>query len=457
MAKKTAGKNSKRIGSTPQSVDMLAILGGKPVRKKPFDYYPAFGKEELSAVINVMKSKKLSGFYADFLGGQKVKEFEAAFAKYHSVKHAIAVNSGTSALHIAVAAAGLGPGDEVITTPYTFTATASSILMHNAIPVFADIDPVTFNIDPAEIEKKITQSTKAILPVHLYGHPADMDAIMRIAKKHNLKVIEDVCQSPGSKYNGKLAGTFGDMACFSLVETKNIVTGEGGVIITNDDILAERCRLVRNHGEARAVGKPREYISNILGWNYRMTELEAAIGLCQIKKLDSLNKIRVKNASFLAAELGKIKNFSKYFDLPKSVGNVGVVPHLYALKYKPEAAGISREVIINALSAEGIPVSVGYPHPLYENPVFRDKKVYGEKGCPYNCKFYSGSVDYSAGMCPNAEYLSKKSVIWFTRIAYPQTINDINDVAAAFEKLVKNMDELKDFKTKTRNLTELKT
>jgi perosamine synthetase len=272
---------------TTVSAQTLALLGGKPVRTEPFPDYPVIGAEEKLAVMEVLDSGRLSTFSASrqgFLGGQKIQAFEAAFAEYHGTAHAIAVNSATSGLHAAVAACEIGPGDEVIVPPYTFTATATAVLHHNAIPVFADIDPVTFCLDAARVEAAVTPRTKAIIPVHLLGHPADMDAIMAVAQRHGLKVIEDCAQAPGARYKGRLVGTMGDCGVFSFQETKNMATGEGGMVITNDDAIAERARMVRNHGEAVVAGEARRYLTSTIGWNYRMTEIEAAIGLVQLGK-----------------------------------------------------------------------------------------------------------------------------------------------------------------------------
>ena len=422
--------------------EKLAILGGEPIRKKPFPPYPVIGKEEIAAVNDVMKRGHLSSFAAstgpEFLGGRKVREFEENFAEYHGVDYAIAVNSATAGLHISLAAAGVGPGDEVIVPPYTFTSTATSVLMHNAIPVFVDIDPKTYCLDPAKVWDAITPSTKAIIPVHLLGHPAEMDSIMRIAKEHDLTVMEDCAQSPGAKYKGKLVGTIGDLSVFSFQETKNMMTGEGGMVITNDLLLAERCRMVRNHGEAVIEGKSRSYISNIIGWNYRMTEIEAAIGIEQLKQLNKFNEIRIRNSKFLSKKLSKIKGIN----IPHEAPNILHVYHVYGMRYNEEEMGISREIFVNALHAEGIPFGTGYPHPLYENPLFKEQIAYGDKGCPFTCKFYKGKVSYESGICPVAEDLCYKRALWLFNIRPPTTLKDMQGVVDAFIKIVENVDPL---------------
>lgn len=419
-------------------MEKLALLGGKKTRDKPFPPFPIMDEKEVNAVMEVLKSRNLSTFHSSFAGGEKVREFESNFASYHKVKHAIAVNSGTAALHIAVAAAGVGPGDEVIIPPYTFSATATTVLHHNGIPVFADIDLKTFNIDPEKIREKITPQTKAIIPVHLYGNVADMDSIMEIAQEHNLIIIEDNAQSPGATYNGKLAGTIGHMGTFSFQETKNIMTGEGGMTISNDDKLAERARLVRNHGEYFLEGKPRDYVHNILGWNYRMTELEAAIGVEQLKRLDELNDIRIKNAEYLTKGLSKIEGIEP----PYVSDKVKHVYHMYATLYDEEKFKVPRQKVVEALEAEGIPIWPGHKRPLYENPLFMEKKTYGEKGCPFTCAFYKGNVTYEKNMCPLAEEACKKAIV-LSHIRPPATTEDMQDIIDAFEKVIGNIQELK--------------
>jgi len=416
----------------------LALLGGEKTREKPFPPFPVMDEKEINAVMAVLKNKAISKFHLGFRGGETVQEFEKKFAEYHGVKHAIAVNSGTASLHIAVAAAGVGPGDEVITTPYTFSASATSVLHHNGIPVFADINPKTFNLDPEKVREKITDSTKAIIAVHLYGHPVDMDPIMELAQEQDLKVIEDNAQSPGALYNNKLAGTIGDFGTFSFQQTKNIMTGEGGMTITDDDELAERARMVRNHGEYYLEGKPRAYVTNILGWNYRMTELEAAVGIEQLKRLDELNDIRIRNADFLTSELSKIEGIIT----PHVSEKAKHVYHMYQVIYDEERFKIPRNLIADAITAEGIPIWPGHRKPLYDNPLFLEKQTYGEEGCPFTCKFYKGNVDYEMGMCPVTEKTCN-TAITLSHIRPPATLEDMQTIVDTFKKVMENIDELK--------------
>lgn len=416
--------------------EKLAIHGGRPVRFTPFPGYPLIGEEEVNAVSEVVRSGKLSMFDLDFLGGDKVQTFEEDFARYHGVRFGISVNSGTAALHVALAALQIGPGDEVIVPPYTFTATASSVLMNNAVPVFTDVSFATANLDTEKLEDAITPRTRAIIPVHLFGHPAEMGAIMEMADAHDLSVIEDCAQSPGAEYKGKKTGTFGDLAAFSFQRTKNMTTGEGGMIITDDEQLAHRCRLVRNHGEAFSMGQKREYLANVLGWNYRMTEMEAAIGIEQLKKLDAFNDVRIRNSQHLTKGLTGIEGITPAFE----ASYVKHVYSTYALRYNEKITGIPKKLFIKALAAEGIPIWNGYPHPLYENPIFKEKIVHGSQGCPFNCRFYQGKVDYAKTRCPISEELCN-SVFGFSAIRPPSSLNDMDDIITAVKKILSHKNE----------------
>ncbi len=425
------------------TADALALLGGQPVRNKPFPAYPVIGEEEKRAVMDVLESGQLSTFSASrqgFLGGRKIQAFEAAFAAYHGVTHAIAVNSATSGLHAAVAACEIGPGDEVLVPPYTFTATATAVLHHNAIPVFVDVDPATFCMDPNAVEAAITPRTKAIIPVHLLGHPADMDRILALARRHGLKVIEDCAQAPGARYKGRLVGTMGDCGVFSFQETKNMATGEGGMVITNQPDLAERARMVRNHGEAVIAGEARKYLTSTIGWNYRMTEIEAALGLVQLGKLDSLNRARKDLAWYLLDRLPRHPGLT----YPTEGTGIAHVYHVFGMTYDEGLVGLPRKRFIEALAAEGIPVGPGYPRPLYHNPLFQDRLAYGKQGCPFTCHLYQGgTVSYAKGLCPVAEALCASRALWTFVVRPPATTRDMDDIANAFAKVLEAVPALR--------------
>ncbi|AKB15920.1 MAG: aminotransferase DegT [Methanosarcina sp. 795] len=309
---------------------------------------PMLGKEEIDAVTEVLNS----GMIAQ---GPKVEEFELAFSEYNDCEYAVAVNSGTAALHIALLAHGIGKGDEVITSPFSFIATANSILYTGAKPVFADIEPDTYNIDPEKIQEKITLKTRAIMPVHLYGHPADMKAIMEIADDNKLIVIEDACQSHGAECLGKKVGSFGTGA-FSFYPTKNMTTSEGGMLTTNDKEIAEKAKMIRAHGS-----KVR-YLHEMLGFNLRMTDIAAAIGLVQLGKLDGFTSARQKNAKTLSAGLEKVS------EVVPPVIKTGCthVFHQYTIRAE------KRDQLAAFLKERDIGTGIHYPIPIHKQPLYRE-------------------------------------------------------------------------------------
>ncbi|MCS4541085.1 MAG: DegT/DnrJ/EryC1/StrS family aminotransferase [Euryarchaeota archaeon] len=313
---------------------------------------PILTENETQAVAEVLSSGIL-------VQGPKVQEFEKKFAKYLGVKHAIAVSSGTAALHLALLAAGIKKNDEVITTPYSFVASATAILFCNAIPVFIDIDK-SYNLDSGQITAAITEKTKAILPVHLFGHPADMPQIAEIANRRDLIVIEDCAQALGAEISHKKVGTFGTVACFSFYPSKAITTGEGGLIATNDGQIADKARLLRDHGQIA------KYEHIILGYNLRMTEIAAAIGLCQLEKLDEWNEKRIENAEQYAEQLKKIKDIEP----PFVAHNVKHVFNLYVCQTKQKL----RNKIVSYLQKNGIDARKGYPRPIYRQLLFKNHK-----------------------------------------------------------------------------------
>ena len=441
----------------------LAIFGGVPVREEPFKTSVVVDEREWEYVKQILEKREFSRFmgspskdiekqltmssveaesyesqYFTFLGGKMVRRFEAEFAKKFGVPYAISVNSATSGLSAALGSAGIGPGDEVITTCMSFNATATSILLFNSIPVFVDVDCKNYCLDPNEIEKAITPKTKAILVVHLLGNAADMDAIMKIAKRHNLIIIEDCAQSPGTKYKGNYVGTIGDIGVFSFQETKNMTTGEGGMVITKNPLLAKKIRLIRNHGESIPDSSwDEDSLVNIVGMNFRMTELTAALGVAQLAKLDENNRVRTKNTLFL---VDKLKNLS---GVSVPVYKSGVVPHVFPLLYDNRVTGVGRQKILAALRAEGIPVGSGYLRLMYENPLFLKKIAYGREQCPWSCHLYNYKREYKSGDCPIAENILREKFIWFYHINRPNGIDEMKDVVSAFEKVFENIEFLR--------------
>lgn len=422
----------------------LALLGGTPIRTRKYAPHITTGEEEKKAVLKVLERGILSEFEGTnneyFLGGEQVKLLEEEWAEKFGVKYAVSFNSATSALYAAVGACEVGPGDEVIITPYTMSATAAAILVYNAIPVFSDVEFEHYNLDPDVLESKITPRTKAIFVVHIFGHPADMTPIMNIANKYRIKVIEDAAQSPSALYNGKLTGTIGNIGVYSLNCNKVIQCGEGGIAVTDSEELAEKLRLIRNHAEAViASGRKTKSLINMIGWNYRMTEIEAAIAREQLKKLDTFNEARLKLVNYLNDKLKDIDGIS----IPKVRGNSTHVYYRYAIKIDVDRIGVKAPLFVKALNAEGMDFYVSYMKPLYLQPLYQNQIGYGDKGCPFKCPFYQGQINYQRGICPNVEML--ENIVISTEIVRPpQTTKEMNEIAAAIKKVIDNKDELQE-------------
>ncbi|HTO73242.1 MAG TPA: DegT/DnrJ/EryC1/StrS family aminotransferase, partial [Gemmatimonadales bacterium] len=372
----------------------LAIDGGRPIRSTPFPVYQTMGREERDAVNRVLDSGVLSQFLgtwsADFNGGPRVQELERKWAEYFGVRHAISVNSATSGLYAAIGALDLNPGDEVIVSPYTMSASAAGIMLYNGVPVFADIDPATYCLSPASVRRAITPRTRAIMIPDIFGHPADFDAFQLLAREHGLVLIEDAAQAPGARYRGRWAGTLGHMGVFSLNYHKTIHSGEGGVIVTDNDDLADRLRLIRNHGEAvvKAMGAP--HLSHIIGFNYRMTEIEAAIATVQLGRLEGLTTPREEATAYLR---------ERWAGLP------GITPattatdcrhawYVMALQVDSAELGTTRDWLVEALAAEGVPFGRGYVEPLYLQPIYQQRAFAAATG---------SRVSYARGLCPVTE------------------------------------------------------
>lgn len=312
---------------------------------------PLIGVEEQAAVQHVLASGMLAQ-------GPRVAAFERAFADFIGVKHAIATSNGTTALHAALLAHGIGAGDEVITTPFSFIASVNSILYCGARPVFVDID-ASFNIDALQIEAAITPRTRAIMPVHLYGQPADMATIAAIAQRHQLAIIEDACQAHGATYAGRNVGAFGT-GCFSFYATKNMTTGEGGMITTDDDAIAQQVRQIISHGM-----KVR-YYHDILGYNYRMTDVAAAIGIEQLQKLPAFNARRMENAQFYDRQLARVNGLRT----PQQSPTRTHVYHQYTLRVTP-SFGLGRDALAEVLGQQGISTGIYYPVPVHQQAALR--------------------------------------------------------------------------------------
>lgn len=451
-------------------MNKLAILGGKPVRKKPFVVEPMINKDEFNIVKKAMKNNNYSRYVGSnhvelekmlimnskqalnikakwsFLGGPNIRKFSYDFAKRFNVPYAIPINSATSALSVGLASLDIGPGDEVIVPAISWTSTATSVLLFNSIPRFAEVEKNTFCIDPESIEKLINKRTKAILVVHLAGNIANMKKIIEISKKYNLKIVEDVAQAPGCKYNNKYAGTLGDVGIFSFQQSKNIMTGEGGMLITKDAKVAKKARLIINHGEVffNEKSKISEMI-NVIGQNFRMTELSAALGIAQLKKLDRVNKWRLKNYNFLRKNLSKIEGFSFSKIDDGYLKNSEIYPHMFVLLYDEKKVGIKRDIFLKLLNSEGITSGSGYQRPMYLNPIFTKKIAYGSKGYPWNNHNFNTKHYYKKKLCPISEDLLYKKFIFFYQIAHSSTISDMKDIIKAIFKILANKKHANNF------------
>ena len=421
----------------------LALLGGPKAIAAPFKRYNSIGAEEVGAAKQVVESGVLSKFLgcwdADFYGGSKVQEFERACEAHFGVKHAITVNSATSGLIAAVGAIGIEPGDEVIVSPWTMCASATAILHWNAIPVFADIEPETFCLSPKSVEANITPYTKAIMAVDIFGHSSDMDALMVIARKYGLKVIADTAQAPGVFYKGKYAGTVSDVGVYSLNYHKHIHTGEGGILVTDDDDIAERVRLIRNHAEAVVGDKGVTDLRNMIGYNFRLGEIECAIGIEQLKKLDGMVKLRQRAAERLSIGLRQLPGLRT----PAVMPGCTHAYYVYSMVLDVARLGVFRARICEALEAEGLEGLVpGYQN-LHLLPLYQQKIAYGSHGFPWSSDICRRDVDYRKGICPIAEELHDSTYLGIAMCMHELPDQDVDLMIAAFKKVWGNMEALR--------------
>jgi perosamine synthetase len=338
--------------------EQLAIDGGKPVRERPMELRAFVDQREYDLVKQVLDR----GILSEFRAGPMARELEARFAAYHDCQFGVAVNSGTSALHLAVASLGIGPGDEVIVPPFTYVSTATVVLQQYAVPVFADIDPITFCVSPDSVEAAITSRTKAIIVVHLFGHPADLVVLRDVATRHGLALIEDCAQAHGARYCGQRVGAWGEVGCFSFYQSKNMTTGEGGMLVTNNEVLLRRARLLKECGNPRdAAGW---YYHVEIGYNYQMSDLQAAVGIAQLEKLEMMSVLRRRHAHLYTENLAGLG-----LALPQEIGEIEHVYHLYPILLPPGYAA-QRDWFVQALKAENVLAGATYPQSLHQNPLF---------------------------------------------------------------------------------------
>ena len=409
-------------------VEKLAIEGGPPIRKEPWPRRSQFDEKELKAVINVMKNAIEGTGSLWRRGGRECIRFEREFAEFFNVKYAVAVSSGTAAIHTALASLRLNPGYEVITSPITDVGTITPIIYQNLIPVFADVDPETMNITPESIEEKITDKTRVIIPVHLWGAPCDMDPIMEIAEKHELTVIEDCAQAHGATYKGKYVGTIGDMGSFSLMAGKHITTGgEGGAIITNNENYYQNVMIF-----SRSRYSPWAAIRFDIDYpvlNYRLTELQAAVGLVQLKKLPQIISKRRR----LCMKLAKLISDLETVSFPKILNNTEPSFWFLPLFVNLEKITVSLDKFVDALQGEGIPCGARYTvAPMYEYRFIKQRNTYGYSKCPWTCPYYGQEINYHDS-CPNA----KKALDRVITLPIHESCSEkeIEDIALALEKI----------------------
>lgn len=409
----------------------LAIDGGIPVRTESFPPRIMFGKEEKKAVAKLMEKASHEDTasaldrYAD--EETEVDLYEKEFADYFGVKYATAVSSGTAAIHSALEALKLEPGDEVITSPITDPGTIAPILFQNCIPVFADVNYETLNIDPESVKEKITERTKAVIVVHLAGQPADICPIMEVAKEHNLVVIEDCAQAHGAKYKGRCVGSIGDIGCFSLMSGKHMTSGgQGGMVITNDEEFYWNAKRFADRGKPF---NSKEETNLFLGLNYRMTQLEAAIGRVQLKKLASIMEKREWVIERLREGMKELVATRMW----KVIEDVQVNPWFCFLHYDKDKTRTDKETFVKALQGEGIPVVAHYMKPMSEWIWIKEKKTYGSSGCPWMCS-RGRDVDYT-DCCPVAEKALADHMTLCIHECW--TRKEIEDTLKAFEKVEK--------------------
>jgi dTDP-4-amino-4,6-dideoxygalactose transaminase len=407
---------------------LLAIHGGPKAREKAFPAWPVFDASDEQALLEVLRSSRWGR-----IDGDLVAAFEERFAAYQDARYGVACSSGTAALRLALLAAGIEEGDEVIVPPYTFVATASAVVEANAVPVFADIEPDTFNIDPAAIKRALTSRTRAIIPVHFAGQAADMQRIMEIARRRGLVVIEDAAHGHGATWQHRKLGSIGEMGCFSFQSSKNLTAGEGGMILTSSPDLERLLRALHTCG--RYPERP-WYEHHLIGGNYRMTEFQGALLSAQLARLEEQTRIRDQNGQYLNVRLGQIPGIRP---LTRGHGETRHSYHLYIFRYDPEAFdGAPRDQFLAALQAEGIPCSGGYATGLYSQPLFAGR-AFGPFGGARRAR---SNLRYDTANFPACERACAEAC-WLFQPMLLGTRADMDDIVRAVEKIYKNRAELR--------------
>lgn len=414
--------------------ESLALLGGKPARTHPFTPWPLFDQRDEKAVVRTLRSGKWG-----CLQGSEVAKFEKKFATAHGCKHGIAVANGTVSLRIALLAAGLSAHDEVIIPSYSFFSTASAVVESNMVPVFADISLDSFNLDPRSVAAAITPRTRALIPVHFAGQCADMRALTALSRKHDLFVLEDAAHAHGARHQGRSAGALGHIASFSFQSSKNLTAGEGGILTTNDDALAERCRSIRNCGRTPT---GIWYEHHVLSGNYRLGEFQGAVLNSQLDRLEAQTRRREANGKYLARRLSRLPGI---FPQKRTAETTRHSYHLFMLRLDEKQFGVPRVAVLQALKAEGIPCSPGYGFSLHQQPFFRNK-AFG----PYLSNV-SRRLNFGRAHCPNSDLICREQCVWLEQSILLGTRSDIEDIASAFEKVYENRQTLNAWAKKIRH------
>jgi perosamine synthetase len=406
----------------------LAINGGTPVRTRPFPPQKKVGKEELKELVDVIDSGNMNRW-----GGTKVVAFEEEFAAIHEARYGVASTSGTSALHIAIGMVNPSPGQEIITGPITDMGSIVPILYQGAIPIFAECAPDTFNMDPADIEAKITEKTAAIMAIHLFGNPCDMDSILEIARAHDLPVIEDCSQAHLSEYKGKLVGTMGDIGCFSLQQSKHITSGDGGITITNDDEFGIRGKLFMDKGWHREQYGPRVY--EVFGPNYRMNELSGAVALAQTRKMRDIIELRRARGDLLRELLAHVPHVR----LQKLINGCKHTYWQFGM-YVEDDAPFTPTEFAQALSAEGVPCGAHYiGRPIFLcHDALRNQRLFGDSRYPFDHPNARPGITYDENTCPQTQHVLDRLVQPMCPTQF-MSEDDVRDIGAAIEKVAEGL------------------
>lgn len=423
----------------------LAIQGGRPVRERPFAEWPVFDGKEEAALLEVLRSGKWWRFafgqgveLAEPEEGERsqVVLFQEEFARHHDCRFGMAAANGTGTLEIGIRALNPEVGDEIIVPAYTYVASATAVLQNNCVPVFVDVEPDTYNMDAERLDEAVTDRTRAIMVVHFGGQPADMDRILEKAARYNLPVIEDAAHAHGCEWRGKKAGSLGLFSSFSFQASKNMTAGEGGVLCTNDaDLAAEFDSLM---WAGRKVGRP-WYEFHRLGWNYRMTEFQAALLRVQLSRLDEQVAHREKTACYLSQKLEAVQGVRPLVQDERTTRH-GY--HIYMFRYDEKDTGMARETFLQALNAEGIPAFSGYTFPLYRNPMFLEKRFING-AFPLGTEYHA-DMDYAAceAKCPVTERACRGEAVWLPQNVFLGDEQDMDDIVQAVKKILAHKDVL---------------